>query len=1042
MFRKIRTIILVFILINISFGAKAQEIQELAPQVPTSPQAEAFKQYGEYAINYSTGIPDISIPLYEINHRGYRLPLVLKYNPKPLKPGYNYDVYGHGWGLSVHSSISRSIEFCPDEWKDFELEEDLLDSDYYPCPGCPPLNLSNYNFARDKFNVVLPNGSSFDFVMEKIDGNIEYTVSDGRQVKITSSYNTSNINSFTVIDEDGVKYTFNGSDTPHRIPVSQISNSYVSWQLTRIDLPYSSQPINFTYDYWIQGPLACQESRIKISHRHPEMGPDDVSAQNTENVIPYSYRMKLLSSISYGNSSIAFVYQNPNSTLDLTEQYNYVDKIQVRRGTGVLKEIILDKSKKSVANNCSSNTEIAKLDSITIKGSDASANPQVYKFTYSSISGFSGTDHWGNLNRFDTRYNVANFNFFVSFDAVYYNVVNSASISLVAKTAQDLSPYDKLKLAQSNNNIDIRQPSGPETHGVLTRLIYPTGGYTDFEFENHEFLTSTDNNGNYILDRDNRRKIKAGGFRIRKLTNFTAEGNVAKIMNYRYGKTYGEIYGPDYVYANHHTGVGEAVVDPNILTYMNHSYYFRGLPKSIKFMILGLAPNGQPISFLNPFDSERKLWEWECTFSASNFRGIVNGRPPVLYSEVTVYHGDINQGSDSYSPELTTGKTVYKYNLTDHGFDLFGVERDDLFFEEPYYNGNTIVYNPKGYRYNNIIEQLDYKFDPTVPDPQQSKYRLVKKEQYDWIYSYNNIMDYVINDKYPPGAVSAAQNSLVYEYLVTKPTVLGISKMSLKVTTLYNSGETFSYSEGYSYNSRDQLSSKTIANSNGNSIQNIYSYPQVVPNVTPPDIIQEMVEKNIISPVIEKITKVGGETSAGSKVDYQEFTIGASKIIMPARVYELEIEPSGSEYALKNQINDYSANGNPLEHISPEGIRSSYMWGYNDRYMVIKADNIDYSALANIVEASLPAGFATLEELLPQAPNSAWVQFNENLRANVPANAMITTYTYSPLIGITSSTDPNNITTYYEYDSFGRLQSMKDHEENIVQQYEYHYQNK
>ena len=52
---------------------------------------------------------------------------------------------------------------------------------------------------------------------------------------------------------------------------------------------------------------------------------------------------------------------------------------------------------------------------------------------------------------------------------------------------------------------------------------------------------------------------------------------------------------------------------------------------------------------------------------------------------------------------------------------------------------------------------------------------------------------------------------------------------------------------------------------------------------------------------------------------------------------------------------------------------------------------------------------------------------------------MISTYTYSPLIGMTSQTDPNGVTTYYEYDSFGRLQYVKDDQGNILKMYDYHY---
>lgn len=52
---------------------------------------------------------------------------------------------------------------------------------------------------------------------------------------------------------------------------------------------------------------------------------------------------------------------------------------------------------------------------------------------------------------------------------------------------------------------------------------------------------------------------------------------------------------------------------------------------------------------------------------------------------------------------------------------------------------------------------------------------------------------------------------------------------------------------------------------------------------------------------------------------------------------------------------------------------------------------------------------------------------------------MVTLYTYSPLIGMTSQTDPNGLTTYYEYDSFNRLKLLRDKNQNIIKTYDYHY---
>ncbi len=56
-----------------------------------------------------------------------------------------------------------------------------------------------------------------------------------------------------------------------------------------------------------------------------------------------------------------------------------------------------------------------------------------------------------------------------------------------------------------------------------------------------------------------------------------------------------------------------------------------------------------------------------------------------------------------------------------------------------------------------------------------------------------------------------------------------------------------------------------------------------------------------------------------------------------------------------------------------------------------------------------------------------------------PQGAQMTTYTYDGLTGMTSATDAANVTTYYEYDSFKRLQAIKDQDGNIVKSYVYHY---
>jgi hypothetical protein len=56
-----------------------------------------------------------------------------------------------------------------------------------------------------------------------------------------------------------------------------------------------------------------------------------------------------------------------------------------------------------------------------------------------------------------------------------------------------------------------------------------------------------------------------------------------------------------------------------------------------------------------------------------------------------------------------------------------------------------------------------------------------------------------------------------------------------------------------------------------------------------------------------------------------------------------------------------------------------------------------------------------------------------------PVDAQMTTYTYDPLIGITSSCSPNNIVSYYLYDALGRLHGIKDQDGNIIKTIDYNY---
>lgn len=94
----------------------------------------------------------------------------------------------------------------------------------------------------------------------------------------------------------------------------------------------------------------------------------------------------------------------------------------------------------------------------------------------------------------------------------------------------------------------------------------------------------------------------------------------------------------------------------------------------------------------------------------------------------------------------------------------------------------------------------------------------------------------------------------------------------------------------------------------------------------------------------------------------------------------------------------------------------------------------------NLIEVKIPKakyiinGSLILKVTIGGDANALW----DDIRFH-PSDASMTTYTYAPLIGMTSQSDANNLPTYYEYDPFGRLKLIRDHKKNILKTFEYNY---
>ena len=167
--------------------------------------------------------------------------------------------------------------------------------------------------------------------------------------------------------------------------------------------------------------------------------------------------------------------------------------------------------------------------------------------------------------------------------------------------------------------------------------------------------------------------------------------------------------------------------------------------------------------------------------------------------------------------------------------------------------------------------------------------------------------------------------------------------------------------------------------------------------------------------------------------------VGTLGLVLPKNV---EISKAGTSLEERVVYHGYYDNGNVQEVSKTDGTHIVYIWGYDQTVPVAKIENATFSSISTtLYNAILNASNVDNDRTEGTAGNEGQLRTAlSNLRNALP-NAQMTSFTYDPLIGVTSITDPRGRTVYYHYDSFNRLQFVKDHDGNVVSKTEYNYKN-
>lgn len=1008
---------------SINGVSNAQSIHSFKYPTPkvTAPNVGALMKLVDYPVNLYTGLVNIEIPLYEVVEGDIRIPISLQYHASGIKV---YDLEGQvgaGWSLSSNFNISRQIQgeaddgnyqyfttFSGDRYSWINLLDGQVD-------GSPDI----YYYK------LLDKSGKFYFSKKEIFSPWEGRIVTNPYEPIRIDFSKTNgINSFHIVNDNGMKYDFS----------ERLGDE---WYLNKITSANGKYNVTFSYykdhlyyelvqnvDYIGIGEMLRRHyaeylfAKQGKDYSYPyvtffQRGSYSILSHKDPRYIDYD---PILDKVSY-DVPFPVSPSGPITTSSAikcpkTIETPYV-KIEFVGTTNISSIIITDKQSgrttKSIYFYYNKN-KLTTLEKVEIIGSDG--QKEVYTMTYNPVRPLiayrthnNSIDHWGYYNGIDNK-TLIPFNTLKTREYLLYAWVNPRDYN--DEFATEEWQYDPVKII-------IKDPPYPRSdrqavpeamqHTMLTSITYPTGRKSNFYYEAHQYIHKYSEEKKYNFgyedhdDYDDNEdpypdQIKyAGGLRIKKIEEYDPVTQATLIKEYKYGEK--------------EDGVGH-----------------------IKHQI----------------DLEDYCYEIYSTGASTDMWGvqeqhITKMRIYTNFAVPTLFFGNGSTTVYDYVTEYTVNnKTGERLKSTYH----YNIENRSHAYRVGY---TKLTFDPLlDWRYGQLLDKIDYKYSNN-----QYKKVLQRKNEY-LLYQYNSTPELKIwrNIYFQAEYTSHHPYEDVDNYELDHPTTIheigniisGRSFPSEEILTEYtDTGDSISSVTKYNYTYSSQwpfyaygpllTQKQTMIGSNTWSTEK-YSYPFNTSFMQDEENARlKLIENNLIKTVLNK-ELITGNAHTIQKIKYLIST--DNNLPLPATI----TTNTKANKMIEERVNilRYDTYGNPV-HIQIDGISSIFLWSYKGQRLVAEIQAATYEEVNQTLSAiGLSSINAVSESYMLDISRLNGLREAQSLK-----NAYITTYAYNPLVGIISATDPRGITTYYEYDSFNRLKTLKNNDKDVLKSYIYNYIN-